>query len=135
MSIEITEAPIDVPALIERTRNEDSGAIVTFQGTVRRHSGELEVESLTYDSYREMAEKTMEAIVKEAVDRFEVTMINVVHRLGNVKLKEDSVAVCVSSPHRKDGFRACEFVIDEIKTRVPIWKMDITPKGEKSWRD
>ncbi len=135
MSIEITESPIDVYSLIERTRNNNAGALVTFQGTVRRMTGDLEVESLTYESYREMAIKTINEILQEALHKYDVIEINVVHRLGNVKLKEDSVAICCSAPHRKEAFRACEFVIDEIKTRVPIWKKDVTPEGSEKWRD
>lgn len=135
MTVELTDSAIDISALIEKTRNDQAGAIVTFQGTVRRYSGELEVESLTYESYREMALKTIYDIVKEATEKYHVLEINVIHRLGNVKLTEDSVAICVATPHRKQAFRACEYIIDEIKTRVPIWKKDITPGGEQKWRD
>lgn len=135
MVVELTDDPIDVQSMIEKTRNTEAGAVVTFQGTVRRFSDELEVVSLTYESYREMAISTIEKIVQEAKSKFDVIDIYVVHRLGNIKLKEDSVAICVSSAHRKDGFRACEFVIDELKTKAPIWKKDITPQGNEKWRN
>lgn len=135
MFISITEAPIDVDGLIERTRTPDAGALVTFQGTVRRFSGDLEVESLIYDSYREMAHKTIQEICKEAMEKFKVLDINVVHRVGKVELKEDSIAICVASAHRKDAFLACEFVIDNIKEKTPIWKMDVSTEGGKHWRD
>lgn len=135
MSVEITDSPVDISALIEKTRNGEAGALVTFQGTVRRMTGDLEVESLTYEGYREMAIRKIDEIVASALKRFDVLEINVVHRLGNVKLKEDSVAICCSSKHRKDAFKACEFVIDEIKTIAPIWKKDITPDGASKWRD
>lgn len=135
MSVEITDSPIDISLLIERTRNMEAGALVTFQGTVRRMTGDLEVESLTYEGYREMAIKIIEEIVSSAMKEFDVIEINVVHRLGNVKLQEDSVAICCSAPHRKDAFRACEFVIDQLKTKAPIWKKDITPDGGSAWRD
>lgn len=135
MLVKITDEKIDVEGLITRTRNENAGAIVTFQGTVRRFSGDLEVRSLVYDSYREMAEKTIKEIVGEAEQKFSVLDINVIHRVGEVGLTEDSVVICVASAHRKDAFSACEYVIDEIKTRVPIWKMDVQPEGRKEWRD
>ncbi len=135
MFISITESPIDAKELIERTRNENAGAIVTFQGTVRRFTGELEVESLVYDSYREMAEKTIREICEEALEKFKVLDINVIHRVGKVDLTEDSIVICVASAHRKDAFHACEFVIDTIKEKAPIWKMDITSQGKKQWRD
>lgn len=135
MTVQLTDSEIELDMLINKTRNESAGAIVTFQGTVRKKSGEIEVESLTYESYRDMALKTIEQIVKEAIESYGVLDINVVHRLGNVKLTEDSVAICVASAHRKEAFKACEYVIDEIKTRVPIWKKDITPEGKELWRD
>lgn len=135
MFVSITDAPIDINDLIERTRNHNAGAIVTFQGTVRRFTGELEVESLIYDSYREMAEKTIREICAEAKRKFLVLDVNVIHRLGKIGLGEDSIAICVASSHRKDAFLACEFVIDTVKEKAPIWKMDVTPEGEKKWRD
>ena len=135
MFVTITESPIDINNLIEKTRNEDAGAIVTFQGTVRRFTGELEVESLIYESYKEMAEKTMIKICQDALEKYNVIDINVVHRIGKIELEEDSVAICVSSAHRKDAFLACEYVIDTIKEKVPIWKKDVTPKGEQQWHD
>lgn len=135
MFVTITESPIDINNLIEKTRNEDAGAIVTFQGTVRRFTGELEVESLIYESYKEMAEKTMIKICQDALEKYNVIDINVVHRIGKIELKEDSVAICVASAHRKDAFLACEYVIDTIKEKVPIWKKDVTPKGEQQWHD
>lgn len=135
MFVAITSDRINVEELVERTRNAEAGAIVTFQGTVRRLSGDIEVESLIYESYREMAEKVIREIVDEAMGRFAVTDINVIHRVGKVELKEDSVAICVASPHRKDGFMACQYVIDEIKTRAPVWKKDVQPQGQQAWRD
>lgn len=135
MFVTITESPIDINNLIEKTRNEDAGAIVTFQGTVRRFTGELEVESLIYESYKEMAEKTMIKICQDALEKYNVIDINVVHRIGKIELEEDSVAICVASAHRKDAFLACEYVIDTIKEKVPIWKKDVTPKGEQQWHD
>lgn len=135
MYVTISDAPINIDELIQKTRNPDAGAIVTFQGTVRRFTGDLEVESLIYESYREMAERTIMSICRDAVEKFGVTDINVVHRIGKVLLTEDSVAICVSSPHRKDAFLACEYVIDTIKEKAPVWKMDVTPNGKKHWRD
>ena len=135
MFVSITDVPVDVDDLIEKTRNQNAGAIVTFQGTVRKYTGDLEVESLVYDSYREMAEKTIREICEDAMGKFGILDVNVIHRVGNVGLSEDSVVICVAAAHRKDAFRACEFVIDTIKERAPIWKMDVTPSGKKQWRD
>ncbi|MCL5732663.1 MAG: molybdenum cofactor biosynthesis protein MoaE [Candidatus Thermoplasmatota archaeon] len=135
MLIRIQEEPIDYGDLIEKIRSESVGAIVSFLGTVRNTSVNLKVSGLEYSSYREMALRMMGEIAEEAVKKYGITDYAIVHRLGRLNLKEDSVAVCVASPHRKQGFRACEFIIDSIKEKVPIWKKDIAEGGEGKWRD
>lgn len=135
MLIRIQEEPIDYGDLIEKIRSESVGAIVSFLGTVRNTSVNLKVSGLEYSSYREMALRMMGEIAEEAVKKYGITDYAIVHRLGRLNLKEDSVAVCVASPHRKEGFRACEFIIDSIKEKVPIWKKDIAEGGEGKWRD
>lgn len=124
---------IDVNELIENTRNPEAGAIVIFLGTVRKNSEDKEIQWLFYEAYEEMVVEELDRIVKEAAESYHITDVNLVHRLGRLGIKEDSVAICVSSPHRKEAFRACQFIIDEVKTRAPIWKMDITAQGEKEW--
>lgn len=133
MLARIQKEKIDLNSLIESTRNVESGALVTFQGTVRRFSGETEVSSLHYEAYEEMALKKMNEIIAEAKEKFGVTDINVIHRIGDLALTEDSVVICVSSAHRDDAFRACRYVIDTIKKDVPIWKQDIESTGGKKW--
>ena len=135
MLIRIQEEPIDYGDLIEKIRSESVGAIVSFLGTVRNTSVNLKVSGLKYSSYREMALRMIGEIAEEAVKKYGITDYAIVHRLGRLNLKEDSVAVCVASPHRKEGFRACEYIIDSIKEKVPIWKKDIAEGGEEKWRD
>ncbi|MCL4335665.1 MAG: molybdenum cofactor biosynthesis protein MoaE [Candidatus Thermoplasmatota archaeon] len=135
MMIRIQEEPLDLEELIQATRNTEAGAIVTFQGTVRKYSGSMEVTSLIYESYKEMALNVIQTIVDEAKDKFGVLEVNVLHRIGTVNIKEDSVAISVSSAHRKEAFKACEYIIDSIKEKVPIWKKDVKPGGEAKWRD
>ena len=135
MLIRIQEEPIDYGDLIEKIRSESVGAIVSFLGTVRNTSVNLKVSGLEYSSYREMALRMIGEIAEEAVKKYGITDYAIVHRLGRLNLKEDSVAVCVASPHRKEGFRACEYIIDSIKEKVPIWKKDIAEGGEEKWRD
>lgn len=133
MEARIQNEAIDVCSMVESVRNEESGAIVTFQGTVRRMSGEVEVKSLFYESYKEMAESKLQSILKEAIDLYELADAVAVHRIGEVGLKEDSVVVVAASAHRSNAFRGCEYIIDRIKAEAPIWKMDITEKGERIW--
>ncbi len=135
MLIRIQDEPIDYSALIENMRNEAVGSIVSFLGTVRNTSVNIKVSGLEYSSYRDMALKMMGEIAEEAVRKYGITDYAIVHRLGRLSLKEDSVAICVASPHRKEGFRACEFIIDSIKEKVPIWKKDLVAGGEEKWRD
>lgn len=133
MMARIQKGRIDVNELIESTRNPDSGAIVTFQGTVRRFSGDTEVSALHYEAYEDMALKQMNAIMSESKEKFRASDINIVHRIGDMGLAEDTVVICVSSAHRADAFAACKHIIDEIKEKVPIWKQDITASGGKKW--
>lgn len=133
MFAKIQKEKIDLEKLIDSTRNPDSGALVTFQGTVRRFSEDTEVVSLHYEAYENMAISKMEDIIGQAKEKFGVNDINVIHRIGDLSLTEDSVVICVSSAHRDDAFKACRFVIDAIKTDVPIWKQDIIASGEKKW--
>lgn len=135
MLIKIQEDPINIDAMIDSLRSEDSGAIVTFLGTVRNNSGDLMVKALFYECYYEMAIKMIGEIVAEARHKFMINDAAVTHRIGLVGITEDSVAVCVSAAHRLDAFRACEFIIDGIKKKVPIWKKDITDDGSAHWRD
>ncbi len=135
MLVRVQDEPIDFQSLINSMRNAEAGAIVTFLGTVRNRSGDMPVAGLFYESYAEMAEKSIREIIDEAIDRFSVIDVSVIHRIGRLDLTEDSVAVCVSAPHRKEAFRACEFVIDRIKESVPIWKKDIGVDGKEIWRD
>lgn len=133
MEARIQTEPIDVCSMIESIRNENSGAIVTFQGTVRKMSDDVEVQSLFYESYKEMAEPKLQSIINEAINLYELVDANVVHRIGEVNLKEDSVVVVAASAHRSNAFRGCEYIIDRVKAEAPIWKMDITKKGERIW--
>ncbi len=133
MRVEIIEGPIDVHGLIEGLRNEECGSILTFQGTVRKHSDDIEVSSLFYEAYRELAIAEIQKLLNEAVERYGILDAAVIHRIGNVKLGEDSVVVSVCSRHRAESFEACRFIIDSIKTRIPIWKKDIMPGGGQKW--
>ncbi|MCL4332295.1 MAG: molybdenum cofactor biosynthesis protein MoaE [Candidatus Thermoplasmatota archaeon] len=120
-------------AAIEAEVSDDlSGAMATFSGTVRQdENGSLE--SLSYEAYEEMALKEMQRICDEAAARFGVRNIAAVHRVGVVPVGESSVFIAVASGHRKEAFRACEFIIDSIKETVTIWKKEIYRDGRGVW--
>ncbi len=113
-----------------KKRSRNIGAIVTFLGVVREFSRGKKVIELNYEAYDEMAIKMLEEIRKEALEKFNVIDIFIIHRYGKIKVNENIVLIVVGAPHRKDAFEACMFCIDEIKRRVPIWKKEKTEKGD-----
>ncbi len=117
-------AKIDVDSLLGSVATVEAGALCTFLGTARLHSDGKEVNSLHYEAYPEMAERSLAEILGEAVARFPGVRVEARHRLGDVPLGEASVAVVAAAPHREEAFAACRFVIDEIKSRTPIWKRE-----------
>jgi len=129
----LTEAPIDVNAVVRAVSTEASGAIDVFIGTTRNHSDGKAVRSLSYEAYPEMAESEIHKIVQEVHYHWPAHKIAVVHRLGEVPLGEASVAVAVSCSHRKEAFEACRFIIDKLKERVPIWKKEFFEDGSDAW--
>jgi molybdopterin synthase catalytic subunit len=127
----LTDDPIDPHALVERVMRPSDGAYVLFEGVVRNHHEGKTVESIFYDAYRPMAEKEMDAIVREISTRYPDVALAVVHRLGHLVVGDSSIAIVASSPHRAEAFEACRMMIDRIKETVPIWKKERGPDGEE----
>ena len=121
---------IDVASL-SRTEPED-GALCVFTGVVRNHNDGKSVLYLEYEGYEEMVVSIFDEISAEAKTRFGVTRVRIVHRLGRMEIGDTSVAVAVSSPHRKEAFEACRFAIDTLKHKAPIWKKEFYADGS-SW--
>ena len=121
---------IDVASL-SRTEPED-GALCVFTGVVRNHNDGKSVRYLEYEGYEEMVVSIFDEISAEAKTRFGVTRVRIVHRLGRMEIGDTSVAVAVSSPHRKEAFEACRFAIDTLKHKAPIWKKEFYTDGS-SW--
>jgi molybdopterin synthase catalytic subunit len=128
--VSVGDEPIDAAILIEEVSRPDSGATVVFLGTVRNHSeGKEDVTHLEYEVFAEKVEPEIEKIVAEAGERWPFLAAAVEHRSGTVEVGEASVAVAVSSAHRADAFDAARYMIDELKTRAPIWKKEFWPGG------
>ena len=122
--VRLQSAPIDPAAVASEAGSDGDGAISMFLGTVRNvHAGQR-VLFLHYEAYAGMAEREMERIAAEALARFGVTKVAIVHRVGRVEIGEPSVVIAVASPHRAPAMEACRFVIDTLKTSVPIWKRE-----------
>jgi len=125
----LTRDVLDRDALIQRVTHASAGAIVTFEGVVRDHARGRAVEYLEYEAYVEMAESQMRAIADEAHTRWGTDRIAIAHRFGRMAVGEVSVIIVVASPHRAEAFDACRYIIDTLKTTVPIWKKEIGPDG------
>jgi molybdopterin synthase catalytic subunit len=128
--VSVGEGQIDVSALVAEVGRTDSGATVLFLGTVRDHSpGKESVTHLEYEVYAEQVEAKIREIIDQAARRWPILSAAVEHRSGRVMLGETSVAVAVATAHRADAFDAARFVIDELKTKAPIWKKEHWPGG------
>ena len=129
---EITTDPIDPDALYRQVLRDYNGAVVTFAGVVRDHTGDKRTEYLVYEAYTEMAQKKMAEIGAEVKERWDIENIAILHRVGRLEIGETSVLIAVGSPHRRQAFEACRYAIDRLKERVPIWKKEGGEDGE-SW--
>jgi molybdopterin synthase catalytic subunit len=136
MLYDLTEAPLDLAPLIAAVRNDASGALVTFVGYVRDTSDDdRPVTGLSYEAHRELALEQLRAVGAEASTRFGAARVAIVHRLGALGLGEPAVAIAVAAAHRAVAFDACEYAIDELKRRVPIWKKEHYRDGDARWRE
>lgn len=131
--IQLTDAPIDTAAVVDRARHVNAGAIVLFLGTTREFTGDRQTVALSYEAYREMAERRLADLEAEARRRWPVIECIIVHRLGVVPPAESSVAIAVSTPHRSDAFAAGQWLIDSLKADVPIWKREQWSDGTSEW--
>lgn len=128
--------PIDPIRLVEYVGGPACGAVALFLGTVRAHSeGKEAVTHLEYEAYDDVAERKIAEIVAEARDRWDVERVAVAHRVGSLDVGETSVAVAVGSGHRAEAFASSRFIIDELKSRVPIWKKEHWPGGAEWVRE
>ena len=129
--VQITDLPIDSQAVINLVRTDDSGAINVFIGTVRNSTQNREVVKLEFEAYESMALKELQKIVEQVKERWPVNEIAIHHRVGELAIGDVPVVIAVSTPHRSEGFEACEFAIDTLKLAVPIWKKEIFADGEE----
>ncbi len=135
MRYEVTREPLELGSLIDAVRTDACGAVAAFLGIVRETGDEgRAVDGLAYEAYPAMALAEIRAIGEEASAKFGPARVAIVHRVGELRLGEASVAVVVASEHRGVAFDACEYAIDELKRRVPIWKKERYRDGAAQWR-
>lgn len=124
MRVEIVDEVIPAGEIVAAMKAAADGAVCVFDGIVRDNSRGRRTLHLDYEAYREMALEKMHALAAEAVERFGVRDIAIMHRLGRLVVGETSVLIVVASAHRGAAFDACRWLIDTLKKTVPIWKKE-----------
>lgn len=134
----IQHQDFDVSAVLAELRQGDAGvgAVCCFVGTVRdRNNTQIpDVLGLELEHYPGMTERSIEAMIDEAHQRFDIRKARVIHRIGALKPMDQIVLVAVTSAHRGESFAACEFLMDYLKTQAPFWKKEQTATGSM-WVD
>ena len=115
-------------------QDNSAGALSVFIGNVRNRGSSGNVSEIYYEAYSEMAEQKMREIENEAQIKWGIKKLVAIHRIGKIKVGESSIIIGVSSEHRHEAFEACKYVINNVKTRVPIWKKEIS-KESQNWAD
>jgi molybdopterin synthase catalytic subunit len=129
--IKITDSPIDPNNVIDLVKTPDSGAINVFVGTVRNSTKNRDVKQLEFEAYDTMAIKEIDKIIDQAKQKWPISLMAIHHRVGVLEIADIPVVIAVSTPHRQQGFEACQFAIDTLKETVPIWKKEIFTDGEQ----
>lgn len=134
--VTIQAADFDLSSEVAALRAGDGGigAVVGFVGTVRDHSGGVEISALELEHYPGMTERAIDAMIDEAHRRFDIRAARVIHRVGTLAALDQIVLVVVGSANRGVAFQACEFLMDYLKTQAPFWKKEHGPDGAR-WVD
>lgn len=123
----LTKNPIDEAALLAgRKMSDNMGAVICFTGVVRAQEGVSSIQAIDYEAFQAMAEHQFEKLFEQIEQRWPVESVRLVHRLGVVPVNEPSLWVEIIAPHRAEAFAACQWLIDEMKQVVPIWKRAIS---------
>src|SRR5436309_3270938 len=130
----IVQQAIDTQQILSNLKRGEDGAALVFEGIVRNQTRGRKTLYLDYEGYEPMALQEMEALAREALSKFQVRDVAIVHRLGRLQIGETSVLIAVASAHRAAAFDACRWLIDTLKRRVPIWKKEYFEDGAV-WAD
>ncbi len=130
---EITIDQLSLDFMVEKVKSNKNGGLVTFSGDVRDNDNGLSVTAIDYHCYEAMALKELQKIVDSAEQKWSGTICAAIHRVGVIKVGESSVIIAVSAPHRAEAFEACRWIIDTVKTEVPIWKREEITNGKAKW--
>ncbi len=134
--VNITNDSLPLETISNWCTSSRSGATINFVGTTRDFFEDKSVDYLEYESYIEMACEECKHICEEALEKFPGTIkATIHHRLGRVDIGETSIICSISSEHRKEGFEACEWMMKDLKARVPIWKKEVWKEGQAVWKE
>ena len=128
--IKVTREDFSIDEVVESIRSGGMGAIITFLGTVRNNSKGRDVERIEIQVYEEMAVKQLQAIREAAIAKFDVEEVAIVHRYGILGVSDNIMMIAVGAGHRPEAFKACRYVLETIKEKVPLWKKESTPEGD-----
>lgn len=129
----LISTPIHTDKLRDMLASPTSGAFVSFEGRVRNYNEDKKVSLLEYEAAEKLCQMEARRIFQEAVKWFEITDAMCVHRTGKLSIGEVAIWIGVIAPHRRDAFKACQYLIDEIKHRLPIWKKEFYMDGDSGW--
>jgi MoaE-MoaD fusion protein len=127
--VALVRLPIDTAKMVESVKQGEDGAVVVFDGIVRNNTRGRRTTHLFYEAYEQMALEQMRKLATEAHERFPIREVLLVHRLGELAVGETSVLIVVASAHRGAAFDACRWLIDTLKSTVPIWKKEFFEDG------
>jgi len=130
----IVREPIVTPRVVASLKRGEDGASLAFEGVVRNQTRGRRTLYLEYEAYEEMALREMESLATQALQKFQIRDVALVHRLGRLEIGETSVLIAVASAHRAAAFEACRWLIDTLKRTVPIWKKEYFEDGAV-WAD
>ncbi len=134
MRVEILDTVLPTDEVLAEIKAGSDGAVCLFDGIVRNNTRGRQTLYLDYEAYREMALAQMQALAAEALTKFSVRDVALLHRLGRLQIGESSVLIVVASAHRGAAFDACRWLIDTLKKQVPIWKKETFVDGAV-WAD
>ena len=131
--IELATTTLDYDGLRDKLNFSGCGCIVSFVGITRGEDGGEEVLQLEFDAWQDSLEKVLRGLAEDAMQRFSLIGVAMSHRIGSVAAEEPIVAIHVGAAHRAEGFTACSWLIDELKSQAPLWKKEVKVSGE-TWK-
>jgi len=126
----VTEDDFSVDDVLRKIRNERTGAVVSFVGVVREEDRGRKVRKMEMEAYRDMAERELSDLREKAMKKFGLEEVTIIHRVGSLSPGENIVLIAVAGGHRKEAFAGAEYLIDELKKVVPLWKKETFEDGE-----